>query len=196
MDFKDKVEAVRNIPIPLYMKEEVVPKLDGYYGSGEGYFEYGFVEKCPLHNEDTGSFRYYEHTNSCSCFGCRRGGDIINLHRMFYEINEDIEIEFKDAVNYLFKKYVTKENISAAVDSNKKKKQRAAKLADGVVEDVDSIVKMRTHRKIREAENRLNVLNVNKSVHTPKVRMLILAKKLHRLGYVDDAAMDDFTSKI
>ena len=38
----------------------------------------GFV-KCPLHGEKTGSLKVYEHTNSWYCFGCAKGGSVIDL---------------------------------------------------------------------------------------------------------------------
>jgi DNA primase len=34
---------------------------------------------CPLHNDKDPSFHVYEETNSWYCFGCLKGGDIIDL---------------------------------------------------------------------------------------------------------------------
>ncbi|MFK7779776.1 MAG: CHC2 zinc finger domain-containing protein [Candidatus Gracilibacteria bacterium] len=35
--------------------------------------------KCPLHKDNTASFKIYENTNSFYCFGCGRGGNSINF---------------------------------------------------------------------------------------------------------------------
>lgn len=35
--------------------------------------------KCPLHKEKTASFTVYKETNSWYCFGCAKGGSIIDL---------------------------------------------------------------------------------------------------------------------
>lgn len=158
MTWKEKVEKVKAIPIPLYMKNEVVPLLGSYYGPGEGYFEYKQFEKCPLHNEDTASFKYYEETNSCSCFGCRRGGDIINLHRLVYETNENIEISYEEAVNHLYKVFI--EGGQDTVNT-KRKKKITYKEGKPVIENigdadgVQAIDRLRHNKKVMEAENRI-----------------------------------------
>lgn len=35
---------------------------------------------CPLHNERSSSFVWYKNNNSYYCFGCGKGGDVINLY--------------------------------------------------------------------------------------------------------------------
>ena len=197
MKYSEKIEIVKKIPIPVYMRDEVVPKLGSYYGSGEGYFEYGRVEKCPLHNEDTGSFRYYEETNSCSCFGCRRGGDVVNLHRLFYEINEDTEISFKEAVDYLYAKYVTKEIVDAAVIATKKKTNsvRVVESGDDKIEE-SSIEVMRALRKVKEAETRIVTTEHNSGMRAKKTKLFWVCKKLHRLGLISSAEISDIALKM
>ena len=50
---------------------------------------------CPFHRETQPSFTVYNDTNSFYCFGCGRGGDVINF------VMEIEDITFKDAVEQL-----------------------------------------------------------------------------------------------
>jgi len=50
---------------------------------------------CPIHNEKTGSFIWYKENNSWYCFGCHKGGDVIQL---YMEMNE---CEFYEAIKQL-----------------------------------------------------------------------------------------------
>ncbi|TSC77448.1 MAG: DNA primase, partial [Parcubacteria group bacterium Gr01-1014_33] len=53
------------------------------------------VGLCPLHNERHPSFFIYPETNSCWCYGCNQGGDVINFIKLLHGY------EFKEAVQYL-----------------------------------------------------------------------------------------------
>lgn len=55
------------------------------------------VGLCPLHNERHPSFYIYPTTNSCWCYGCNQGGDIINLIKLLHGYS------FREAVQYLTK---------------------------------------------------------------------------------------------
>ena len=200
MTWKEKVEAVKKIPIPEYMKKEVVPLLGSYYGSGEGYFLYRPVEKCPLHNEDTPSFRYYEATNSCACFGCRRGGDVINLHRLVYELNENIEISYKDAVEHLYKVYV--EGREDKVNgSSQAKAKKVIKYVDGKPEiknvepeEENPIEVMRHNKRVFEAEKRLTASSDEKKYD--KFMLLDFIEKLHKLREMSIEDCDKIIEKL
>jgi hypothetical protein len=53
------------------------------------------VGLCPFHPERHPSFYIYPETNSCWCYGCNQGGNVINFVRLLYGYS------FKDAVKYL-----------------------------------------------------------------------------------------------
>jgi len=52
---------------------------------------------CPLHQEKSPSFYVYPETNSFYCFGCNKGGNIINFMEMKYGYS------FRQSVEYLTK---------------------------------------------------------------------------------------------
>lgn len=52
---------------------------------------------CPFHSESNPSFVVYPLTNSCWCFGCNKGGDVINFVRLY------LNMRFSEAVKYLLK---------------------------------------------------------------------------------------------
>lgn len=56
------------------------------------------VGLCPLHNERHPSFYIYPESNSCWCYGCNQGGDVINLIKLLHGY------QFKEAVQYLIGK--------------------------------------------------------------------------------------------
>lgn len=210
MDFKEKVEAVKRIPIPMYMKEEVVPRLSGYYGSGEGDFSYGRVEKCPMHNEDTASFRYYEETNSCYCFGCSRGGDVINLHRQFFEVNEGVEIGYKTAVDWLYKKYIEHGDAGDATKIGQKAKTKAGQHASEALKQgkeasleqaedelrEDTIATMRFNRKASDVADRLRANGVSSDENVGKALLYDLTMRLYRLGKADINSCNELFNKL
>ncbi len=98
----EQVEQVKKILIPKYFDEIIIPQMEGYYSDYTVDFESKPVVKCPLHGEDTPSLRWYEDTNTFYCFGCRAGGDIINLHRKFTAAINSTEPNFEEAVNFLY----------------------------------------------------------------------------------------------
>jgi len=56
------------------------------------------VGLCPFHNERHPSFFIYPETNSCWCYGCNQGGNIINFLEILHGYS------FKEAVWYLIGK--------------------------------------------------------------------------------------------
>lgn len=57
----------------------------------------GFA-KCPLHNEKSGSFKYYKDTNRWWCYSENIGGDVIDLIGKMYKLT------FIESIKYLLKK--------------------------------------------------------------------------------------------
>lgn len=57
-----------------------------------------FIGLCPFHKEKNPSFHIYTETNSFYCFGCGKGGNVINFIRILHGYS------FPEAVNHLLKK--------------------------------------------------------------------------------------------
>jgi len=94
----------QKVSIPEYMEEVAYPELGSYFG--EVPFKYRDVCCCCLHHEKTASMRYYPDTESFYCFGCDTGGNVINLHIQFVKRNKGIEIEYEEAVEFLYNYFV------------------------------------------------------------------------------------------
>jgi len=82
------IEQIKQIPMERILP---VPKR-----RGNGYWM--FI--CPLHNDKNPSFVWYKRTNTWKCYGCDRGGDIIQFVMEFANVN------FQEAVEYLKKNYL------------------------------------------------------------------------------------------
>lgn len=97
---RDEVKS--KVTIPMYFYQIIVPQLGDYYSVYPVDFESDPRVCCPLHDEQTPSFRYYESTGSFNCFGCQRGGDIIQLHRLYTEKMNGTKPTFEEAVRFLY----------------------------------------------------------------------------------------------
>lgn len=115
---KEMTEEIKNkVTIPMYFERIIVPNMQFYYEGDMVDLEVYPVCKCPLHNEDTGSFRYFDYSNSFYCFGCSKGGDVINLHIEYTLATQNEALTFRDAVNFLYKFFI-EGNESASVKKN------------------------------------------------------------------------------
>lgn len=125
MDYGNRRDDIKKkITVPMYFYEIILPNLkDYYYGDYTVDFDVTPVAKCPLHDEDTPSMRYYDETNSFYCFGCGAGGDVINLHRLFMEKNNGIKPSARDAVDFLYKYFIEGQE-STVVPIIEEKKER------------------------------------------------------------------------
>lgn len=92
-NFRYKVKKVLSLDIDRVIENEFGIKILG----GEPV-----MIRCQLpgHNDKNPSFAVYRKTNSFYCFGCQRGGNIINFIKYLFNF------DFIEAVNYLYKKYV------------------------------------------------------------------------------------------
>ena len=110
-----KVDEVKaKISIPMYFYNIIVPQLGSYYSNYEVNFDVRPVACCPLHDEDTPSMRYYEETNTFYCFGCRKGGDVISLHRYYTERQTGSMPTWGESIEFLYDFFI-KGNESAKV---------------------------------------------------------------------------------
>src|SRR5215208_1680237 len=79
---------------PIDAAKEAVPTIDladRLVGPG-GMSRVGekWVARCPLpdHPDKSPSFTVYPETNSFFCFGCLRGGDVVELARLAWNFDE------------------------------------------------------------------------------------------------------------
>lgn len=106
---KEKLEQVKNkVLIPDYINKIVKQEMPWYFTDYAIDFDSRPYIKCPLHGEDTPSFRYYEDTNTFFCFGCGVGGDVIKLHREFVDRMNNEQVSFEDAIDFLYDAFIDK----------------------------------------------------------------------------------------
>ena len=116
----NKVEEVKlKVSIPQYFYNIIIPQLGEYYANYPVDFDVKQVVCCPLHDENTPSMRFYPETNTFYCFGCRQGGDVINLHRKFSERISSVRVTFAEAVDFLYDFFIQGKENSKIVTSPK-----------------------------------------------------------------------------
>lgn len=101
-----RAEVLAKVSIPMYFYNIIVPQLGDYYDLYPVDFDNKPVVCCPLHDEDTPSCRYYPETESFYCFGCQKGGNVINLHKYFFERMNGHSIDTDTAVMFLFNYFI------------------------------------------------------------------------------------------
>lgn len=117
---KKELELEQKVSVPMIFASFIVPEIPDYYSVYPADFNGTPVACCPLHDEDTPSFRYYEDTNSFYCFGCGKGGNIVHLFRLFYNRMRDAHITHREAVDFLYKYFIEGKELSN-LQSNVKK---------------------------------------------------------------------------
>lgn len=106
---KSDIEAIKSkVTIADYVKDVIIPEIPWYYSDYTVDFNLKLYIKCPIHGEDTPSFRYYPESNTFYCFGCGAGGDVINLHKAFYKSLSDRDVSTEDALSFLKNKFIAK----------------------------------------------------------------------------------------
>lgn len=107
-----KETVLSKVTIPMYFYNIIVPQLGDYYADYPVNFEAKPVVCCPLHDEETPSFRYYEDTNSFFCFGCQTGGNVINLHMKYASRMNGSNVSYREAVFFLYDFFITGHRIN------------------------------------------------------------------------------------
>lgn len=130
-----------NVTIPMYFYSIVLPQLGDYYDNYPVDFSVDPRACCCLHDEDTPSFRYYEDTNSFYCFGCGKGGDVINLHMYFAEKINGKRPTRDEAVSFLYQYFVQGHESNTFINTSTQSLDKPEKLN----EDKD-IVKFNLYR--------------------------------------------------
>lgn len=106
---KSDIESIKNkVGIPDYVKDVVMQEMPWYFNDYTVDFDLKLYIKCPIHGEDTPSFRYYPESNTFYCFGCGAGGDVINLHKAFYKSLSDRDVGTEEAVTFLKNRFIDK----------------------------------------------------------------------------------------
>ena len=106
---KADIESIKNkVGIPDYVKDVVMQEMPWYFNDYTVDFDLKLYIKCPIHGEDTPSFRYYPESNTFYCFGCGAGGDVINLHKAFYKSLSDRDVGTEEAVTFLKNRFIDK----------------------------------------------------------------------------------------
>ena len=84
---------------------------------------------CPLHDENTASFRYYADEDTFYCFGCDVGGDVVVLHRELAKRDGRL-MNYGQALQEV-RHIVYKHTGNAAVLENKKREDNKVCEKDG-----------------------------------------------------------------
>ena len=86
---EEKIQKALSIPIESIAAQYIKLKKRGK----------ALVGLCPFHPEKRPSFYIYSETNSFYCYGCQKGGNVINFVEDFYNLS------FKEAVEFLLNNF-------------------------------------------------------------------------------------------
>lgn len=165
-DIKMMAAAIKNsVTIPMYFYNIVIPQLGSYYDNYPVNFENDPRACCCLHDEDTPSFRYYEATNSFYCFGCAKGGDVVNLHMYFAEKMNGKRPTKDEAIAFVYQYFVQGKESETFIDKS--------------AQTIDSNEKLNTDTEI--VKFNIYRMNLEKSITFDKSISLDVRKQLWEL---------------
>ena len=155
----------KQVTIPMYFYNIIIPQLGSYFDNYPVNFDNDPRACCPLHDEDTPSFRYYESTNSFYCFGCTKGGDVVHLHMYFAEKMNGKRPTKDEAIAFLYQYFVQGHESETFIDKS--------------TQTIDSKEKLNTDTEIVK----LNIyrMNLEKSLTFDKNISLDVKKQLWEL---------------
>lgn len=81
----EMIQQALVVPIESIASQHIQLRKGGKY----------YVGLCPFHNEKNPSFYIYPDTNSFYCYGCQKGGNIINFVELLYDFS------FKETIRFL-----------------------------------------------------------------------------------------------
>lgn len=117
---KSEIESVKtNVKIKDYVNDFIIKEMPMYYNDYTVDLDNKPYIKCPVHGEDTPSFRVYEDTNTFYCFGCGAGGDVIKLHQLFISSVVNTNVSFDEAVRFLKNKFINKNTADKKIKPKK-----------------------------------------------------------------------------
>lgn len=148
-ELKEQAEKVNTqIQIQKIFDDFIVPEMGGYFDNFPVDFDASPRACCPLHSEDTPSFRYYRDTNTFHCFGCKKTGNVVKLFQEYNNINKDTNIGYYRAASILYKKYfLNKENAGAGLGRKEKK--------------INFVVPDSSNLKVKEVNSTVDLIRLN-----------------------------------
>ena len=177
-----KAEVLSKVSIPMYFYNVIVPQLGDYYSLYPVDFDNKPVVCCPLHDEDTPSCRYYPETESFYCFGCQKGGNVINLHKYFFERMNGHSIDTETAIMFLFNFFI-KNNSTLPV------LERQKQTIDQPIQKSTDIDMIRYNRYADTLESTLKVDNSisqdSKEIIWHEMDNMSLLLSINEIGAVD-----------
>lgn len=136
-------QILSKVSIADYFNRQIVADMPWYFDDKQIDFDYKPVVKCPLHGEDTPSFRnYFNDTDSLKyysfyCFGCGKGGTVINLHMYYVESKTGRKISYNEAIKDLSQLFSDVLHSTVSYDGTSRRKILSEREAKGYAKRIE-----------------------------------------------------------